>query len=113
MRRWSSSVQRTNSPNRIAASPPRQVSRGDFCLCGIRTMAILRQLLKCDRNGYSSLLGTPSLFPHWERLFLCMRVVAFPPFLPIHRGQIILVRGCSGQYVSLATTHIFILKSLD
>jgi hypothetical protein len=29
------------------------------------------------------------------------------PFSPMHRGQIILVRGCSGQYVSLGIAYFY------
>lgn len=47
--------------------------------------------------------GRPPFLPHLESSLRCLRLVAVPPFLPIHRGQIIRVRGCHGQYVSLAT----------
>jgi hypothetical protein len=53
-------------------------------------------------------LGRPPFLPHCESLFLYLCVVAFPPFLPMHRGQIILVRGCTGQYVSLATAYFYL-----
>lgn len=58
-------------------------------------------------------LGRPPFLPHCESLFLYLWVVAFPPFLPMHRGQIILVRGCTGQYVSLATAYFYLKTPLQ
>ena len=52
-------------------------------------------------------LGRPPFLPHRERFLRCLRVVAFPPFLPMHRGQISLVMGCIEQYVSLRTTYFY------
>jgi hypothetical protein len=52
-------------------------------------------------------LGRPPFLPHRERLLRCLRVVAFPPFLPMHRGQISLVMGCIEQYISLRTTYCY------
>jgi hypothetical protein len=61
----------------------------------------------------SAFLRRPPLLPHCESLFLYLWVVAFPPFLPMHRGQIILVRGCSGQYFSLATAYFYLKTPLQ
>jgi hypothetical protein len=52
-------------------------------------------------------LGRPPFLPHRERFLRYLRVVAFPPFLPMHRGQISLVMGCIEQYVSLRTTYFY------
>jgi hypothetical protein len=52
-------------------------------------------------------LGRPPFLPHRESLLRCLRVVAFPPFLPMHRGQISLVMGCIEQYNSLRTTYCY------
>ena len=52
-------------------------------------------------------LGRPPFLPHCESFFLCLRIVTLPPFLPMHRGQIMRVRGCSRQYVSLGTGYYY------
>ena len=59
---------------------------------------------------YLPFLGRPPFLPHWESLFLYLRVEAFPPFSPMHRGHTILVRKCCVQNVSLAT-HKFYRKT--
>ena len=60
-----------------------------------------------ESHGYLRPLGRPPFLPHWESFFLCLRVVAVPPFLPMHRGHTMFVIGCIEQYVSLGTAlHI-------
>jgi len=58
-------------------------------------------------EGIHRFLGRPPFLPHCESFFLCLRIVTLPPFLPMHRGQIMRVRGCSGQYVSLGTAYYY------
>ena len=53
--------------------------------------------------GGHRFLGRPPFLPHWESLFLCLCAVIFPPFFPMHLGQTILVRGCTGQCIGLGT----------
>jgi hypothetical protein len=67
--------------------------------CGFRRLSV--------RASYLCFLGRPPCLPHCESFFLCLRAVAFPPFPPMHRGHTILVRGCRGQYVSLATPYFY------
>ena len=55
-----------------------------------------------ESHSYLRPLGRPPFLPHWESFFLCLRVVAVPPFLPMHLGHTSVVRGCSGQYAFLA-----------
>lgn len=66
-----------------------------------------------DEVGSHRFVGRPPFLPHCESLFLYLWVVAFPPFLPMHRGQIIRVRGCNGQYVSLATAYFYLKTPLQ
>jgi hypothetical protein len=90
------------------------------CLAiAVNLMPIFLTTLRVDLGGRAGLrwapdhfLGRPPFLPHCESLFLYLWVVAFPPFLPMHRGQIILVRGCSGQYFSLATAYFYLKTPL-
>jgi hypothetical protein len=66
-----------------------------------------KQHLTQPTLSYSAFLGRPPFLPHRESFLRYLRVVAFPPFLPMHRGQINLVMGCIEQYVSLRTTYFY------
>ena len=67
----------------------------------------LEQQALAPTLSYSAFLGRPPFLPHRESFLRYLRVVAFPPFLPMHRGQISLVMGCIEQYVSLRTTYFY------
>jgi hypothetical protein len=57
--------------------------------------------LERESHGYLRPLGRPPFLPHLESSFLCLRLVAVPPFLPMHLGHTSVVRGCCGQYAFL------------
>jgi hypothetical protein len=57
--------------------------------------------LERESHGYLRPLGRRPFLPHLESSFLCLRLVAVPPFLPMHLGHTSVVRGCCGQYAFL------------
>jgi hypothetical protein len=66
-----------------------------------------------DQASGHRFVGRPPFLPHCDSFFLYLWVVAFPPFLPMHRGQINFVRGCNRQYVSLATAYFYLKMPLQ
>jgi hypothetical protein len=81
--------------------------RGEFA--DIASVLRYKRSNACPNQPYITqlFLGRPPFLPHRERFLRYLRVVAFPPFLPMHRGQISLVMGCIEQYVSLRTTYFY------
>jgi hypothetical protein len=83
-----------------------QVKNRPFASHVLRINSASEPASLCSNHRF---LGRPPFLPHPESFLRYLRVVVVPPFLPMQRGQIIVVRGWRGQYVAMAT-HILILE---
>jgi hypothetical protein len=84
----------------------RQVKNRPFASHALRVNSASEPASRYSNHRF---LGRPPFFPHPESFLRYLRVVLVPPFLPMQRGQIIVVRGWRGQYVAMAT-HVLILE---